>query len=112
MLWRKSTSLIYVAYDNGSWAQFDDTWEEGRDPTYSCPDSSTPSSMPPTPLRGFGKIWCSEADVREGLGDALAYETADARSQQDLQSGWMVYIKELNAVYAFDQDALVWASSQ
>lgn len=69
MLWREDNDQIYVLFDSGYWARYDDVWVEG-DPEYTC---GTPQS-PPTPKRGFGKIWCTYQNVRDGLGDAVTTE--------------------------------------
>ena len=72
MFWREDTDRIAVLYYDGSWALYQDIWNEGE-PEYSCPDIA-PSSSPPTPRRGFGKIWCTYSPVRSGLGSALEGE--------------------------------------
>ncbi len=86
MLWRENTDQIYVLYGNGSWDSYNDIWLEG-DPEYSCPDSA-PSSSPPTPRRGFGKIWCTDSEVRSGLGSATDAERGFYGTVQDFRYGW------------------------
>jgi serine/threonine protein kinase len=75
MYWRKDSGRIYAVYKDGRWESHTDIWKEG-DPAFSCPDGNTPSGSPPTPIRGFGKIWCTVAHVRQGLGLATEGERA------------------------------------
>jgi sugar lactone lactonase YvrE len=58
MFWREDTRQIYALHSEGTWEVFHDTWTEDQ-PKYSCPDVA-PSQSPPTPLRGFGKVWCEQ----------------------------------------------------
>lgn len=62
---------IIALYNDGKWAQFDDTWQEGQ-------PESDPAITPPgglyQPIRGFGKLWREHADVKSKLGWALAPE--------------------------------------
>jgi hypothetical protein len=80
MLWLQSDDIIYVLYDDGqiyAWDAYTDTWNEG-DP------ESDPNIVPPPglyqPLRGFGKVWREQPNVRARLGWATdgehGYSTA------------------------------------
>lgn len=72
MFWREDTDRVLVLYASGRWASYADIWSEG-DPQFSCPESA-PSLSPPTPARGFGKIWCTYTEVRQQLGNATTAE--------------------------------------
>ena len=85
MLWRKDTDGILAVHDRGIWGAYQNIWFEG-DPTYSCPDSA-PEESPPTPLRGFGKIWCTYTEVRNGLGWATDGERGFNGTAQDFEQG-------------------------
>jgi serine/threonine protein kinase len=85
MFWREDIDKIYVLYNNGSWARYDDIWKEGQ-PEYSC--DGPPS--PPTPLRGFGKIWCTYPNVRSDLGNATTHEWAEVNRVQDFSGGLII----------------------
>jgi serine/threonine protein kinase len=85
MLWREDTDSMSVLYNDGSWASYQDIWQEG-DPDYSCPESA-PTESPPTPIRGFGKIWCTYSTVRDGLGWATNSERGDNATVQKFESG-------------------------
>lgn len=71
MLWRQDTSEIYVIYNDGRWDVFDDTFIDGE-------AEYDPSITPPTgyqqPIRGFGKVWREEENVREEIGWATGKE--------------------------------------
>ena len=88
MFWRQDTDGIWVLYYNGTWRGYSNTWQEGN-PTYSCPESA-PSQSPPTPLRGFGKIWCTYSDVRSRLGNAVDAERGFDSLLQDFDNGTLL----------------------
>lgn len=73
MIWFEATESIYVFYKNSQWQRFDDTWSETQ-------VQSDPAFTPPAerflPIRGFGKVWRENTDVREQLGWALSPELA------------------------------------
>ncbi len=68
MLWFSHEDLIYVLLPDGSYDTYDDTWEEGKDPTFPCNPSGGIEDSPPLPRRGFGKLWCSNPELQEILG--------------------------------------------
>lgn len=86
MIWRQDNGRIYVLFNDGRWAQYEDLWREG-DSEFTCGEPASP----PTPLRGFGRVWCDHADVRAGLGEATAAEIGDAGgSVQDFINGLLL----------------------
>jgi serine/threonine-protein kinase len=85
MLWRQDTDGISVLYADGTFAVYDNPWQEG-DPVFSCTDIA-PEESPPTPIRGFGKIWCTYTEVREGLGWATEAERGFYGTVQDFEGG-------------------------
>ena len=88
MFWRQDTVQIIVLYNTGVWENYTDTWREG-DPEFSCLQLA-PSTSPPTPKRGFGKVWCLHANVRTGLGQATAIEQGFDATIQDFASGTLL----------------------
>lgn len=62
---------ILVLGNDGSWQLYDDTWQEGE-------PRDDPSLAPPAglsqPIRGFGKVWRTQTEVRQKLGWATAPE--------------------------------------
>jgi serine/threonine protein kinase len=89
MYWREDNDRMYAVYDLGSWEEFANAWFEGA-PDFSCPDSRTPTKSPPTPLRGFGKTWCTYSGVRQGLGWATEGEHGFDVNVQYFERGWML----------------------
>jgi hypothetical protein len=75
--WIRHTRQIWVMQaspddpDGGDWFCYDDTFEDGE-------QEVDPSLIPPLgmyqPRRGFGKLWRSHPEIREGLGWALTPE--------------------------------------
>jgi hypothetical protein len=82
MFWREDTDKVYVLYNSGGWARFDDVWLEG-DAEFAC---GTQESTPP-PKRGFGRIWCDHNSVHNGLGNARDVERGAAGATQDFERG-------------------------
>lgn len=76
--------LILVLYEDGAYEQYEDTWAEG-DP------EDDPEIVPPEgllqPIRGFGKLWRENDDLRERLGWATAPE-------QGFDTVWQQQIRE------------------
>lgn len=67
MLWISWEGQIYALLSDGNWQVFADTWTDEQ-PTFSCNPLGGEPSSPPLPRRGFGKVWCEHADVRDDLG--------------------------------------------
>ncbi len=104
MFWREDRREIYVLFADGSWDELSDQWREG-DATWSCPDLA-PTNSPPTPLRGFGRVWCKEAGVRDRIGRATGVETGAERAVQDFQQGVMFQAED--HIYVLYRDHYTW----
>ena len=100
MIWRKDVLQHYVIAADGGWLRFADVWIEGL-PDFSCPDIA-PSASPPTPLRGFGQVWCQNPDVRQRVGNALEPERAEQMVTQAFEHGFM--IRTGRGIYALFDD--------
>jgi len=85
MFWREDTDRVHVLYNSGGWERHSDNWQEG-DAEFSCGTQESP----PTPKRGFGKVWCSFDSVRNGLGNARDAEWGAAGAAQDFENGMIV----------------------
>ena len=85
MYWRENNDRIYAVYRGGRWESHADTWNEG-DADYSC---GTPQT-PPTPIRGFGRTWCSFASIKQGLGNALDGEAGLTVTIQTFNNGFIM----------------------
>lgn len=106
MLWREDLRRIYVLYNDGTWQWFRDTWEEGQ-PEYTCPESAS-SKTPPTPYRGFGKVWCQESGVRDKIGQAEDKEKGYTGVIQTFQRG-LIVTSDRNGIYILYDDG-TWGS--
>jgi serine/threonine protein kinase len=81
--WRQDREKYVIAlYNSGSWGNYLGDWQEGE-PEFTC----GPESSPPTPKRGFGRVWCKYPEVRSGLGDATAQERGFNGTVQDFERG-------------------------
>lgn len=67
MLWFGAENQIYVLFPDRTWLAYSDTWEEGE-PEIFCNPTGGPSSSPPLPRRGFGKLWCTVESVQQQMG--------------------------------------------
>ncbi len=102
MFWREDTDKIYVVYNSGGWARFDDVWLEG-DAEFTCGSQESP----PTPKRGFGRIWCDHDSVHNGLGNAHDAELGAAGATQDFERGSIV-LAPSGRTYVFYSDNGTW----
>jgi len=83
------------------WLQFEDLWREGM-PDFSCPEAEANGAL--GPKRGFGKVWCEEATVRNGLGSPVKDEQGANAGFQDFENGTMLWIARLGYVYVLYSD--------
>jgi hypothetical protein len=88
MLWREDTKTIYVLTLDGHWQDYPDTWVEGMD-AYSCASNLVPRDTPPTPVRGFGKVWCEQLN---GSHAAIGWAT---NREQAYQAHWQRFERGL-----------------
>jgi hypothetical protein len=84
-----SPSVIYVFSNDGRFRRFDDTFVSGVDPESG--GESPPQGLL-EPMRGFGKVWRSNADVRALLGWATHSESGDTASVQSFDRGRAIYL--------------------
>ncbi|MGI8586366.1 MAG: zf-HC2 domain-containing protein [Chloroflexia bacterium] len=91
MVWNGDRKLIYV-FDSSEmiWQSYPDTWEEG-DPSGG---NETPPAGLFAPIRGFGKIWREQPNVRTRLGWATAPETASHATLQTFDRGMMLLLDD------------------
>ena len=113
MYWRNNefspANYVYVLlYKDGTdetggtvWLQYEDQWQEGM-PDLSCPEAETNGAL--GPKRGFGKVWCEQAAVRNGLGSPAANEQGANAGFQDFEGGSMIWISRLGHVYVLYRD--------
>ncbi len=101
MLWQEDTRQIYVLHSAGTWQVFPDTWTPDQ-PLYSCPDVA-PSQSPPTPLSGFGKVWCERlGGPSAAIGWAKAAEEGYTGAAMGFERGLMLWSKGRIIYVLFD----------
>lgn len=84
MFWRQDNDQVYALFAGGSWGVYANSWREG-DAEETCS-----SGTPITPVRGFGKIWCTASGVRTSLGNATAPEGGYNGTVQDFERGLVI----------------------
>lgn len=111
--WRNNelvpADYIYVLlYKGGSdqtqgdtWLQFEDLWREGM-LEFSCPEAQANGDL--GPKRGFGKVWCEETAVHDGLKQPLVVEQGADGGFQDFEGGAMLWLTRLGYVYVLYDD--------
>jgi hypothetical protein len=87
MLWRGDTHQIYVLENNGTWAVFPDTYQDGQ----ALADVGVVPAGQYAPARGFGLLWRTRPAVRQGLGWATAPEQGEAGAVQPFAKGLMYW---------------------
>jgi hypothetical protein len=114
MIWLEFNQSIYVFYDQGeikSYAIYADTFEEGKDP------ERDPSIVPPPdlyqPIRGFGKVWRENPEVRTKIGWATAPESGFETWQQRYQGFGLhnvtIWMEGFNGtIYELDPMGQIW----
>ena len=82
---------IYALFNDGRYGQHTDTFVAGVDP-------ESGGEVPPAglvePVRGFGKVWRTTAEVRSGLGWGTAGETGGTATVQRFERGWMIDLSQ------------------
>lgn len=94
---------IYALTSDGRFRRFDDTWVQGVDP------DSGGETVPPgliEPIRGFGKVWRLNPDVRAGLGYAVIGEQGDTATVLDFSRGRAIYVPARAATFILLDDSL------
>ena len=80
---------IYTLTVDGRYRRFDDTWVQNVDP-----DSG--GEVPPPgliePIRGFGKVWRTNPDMRAALGWAITNELGDSATVQFFEHGRAIFL--------------------
>ncbi len=103
MIWLQGP--IYVLYNDGRFQRYEDTYVAGVDP-------ESGGEVPPAgliePVRGFGKVWRSNADVRNGLGWGITQETGNQATQQRFDRGWMIYLPQRGDIVVLDDVGSTW----
>jgi hypothetical protein len=97
MLWLSGPpSSIYVLYNTGQFQRFDDTYNASTDPASG---GETPPSGLLEPVRGFGKVWRSNPEVRSGLGWGVSAEAGGTATTQLFDRGMMISLPQLGQIF-------------
>jgi hypothetical protein len=107
MFWRGDTKTIYIFFWGspndtvGTWQEFPDTWKDG-DP------EPTPVQPAPTglyiPVRGFGKIWNENPNIRQVLGYATEPEQSMTGAWQAFQHGYALWTSDKVIRFMFNEN--------
>lgn len=88
MIWLDaSPANIYVLLNDGTFQLFSDTYVEGVDPVSG---GETPPVGLFEPVRGFGKVWRENPNVRNALGWAVNSEQSTQAVSLDFDRGRML----------------------
>ena len=101
MYWWGDDNRVYAVYDRGRWESYASIWQ-GGEPEFSCLDADMPAQSPPTPKRGFGKIWCIYPNVRQNLGWATEGEHGFDATVQHFEYGLMLRTEQWTWVFYDD----------
>jgi len=73
MLWFSHEVHIYTLLPDKRWQAYADTWTEEQ-PTFACNPMGGAEESPPLPRRGFGKLWCENAELQAAMGTVAKEE--------------------------------------
>jgi len=83
MVWRSGAGEIWVLYDDGRYETHPDTWSEGQ--PVDIPEAPPEGLV--APVRGFGKLWASQPEIRSMLGWATAPESGYTMLVESVRGG-------------------------
>ena len=101
MIWVSSLGVqaqpaIYALFNNGTYQRFNDTFTDGVDAVSS---GAVPPEGRLEPVRGFGKVWRENANVRDSLGWATTGESGGGAQVLMFERGEMVGISQAGQIY-------------
>jgi hypothetical protein len=103
MIWvGGAPSYIYVFLNTGRYQRYDDTFNAAVDPVSG---GEAPPAGLIEPVRGFGKVWRSFADVRANIGWALGGENAGQATYQPFERGLLLYPTQRGVIFVLVADA-------
>jgi hypothetical protein len=105
MIWLSGP--IYVLYSDGRLQQFTDTFNASADPASG---GETPPPGLVEPVRGFGKVWRNNPDVRASLGWGVAAEAGGSAAMLRFERGWMVDLTQRGDILVLAESAGTWQS--
>lgn len=103
MIWLEGTpAYIYALFIDGTFLRFEDTFNASVDP-YSGGEAPPGNLL--EPVRGFGKVWRTYANVKGSLGWAVSGETATQATYQVFERGRMLYLPSRGDVLILIENA-------
>lgn len=109
MLWVGTMpSSIYVLFNDGTMARYDDTFVQGVDPD-DIGQTAPPGLI--APIRGFGKIWAQNPTVQSGLGWATQGEQGTDIHVHEFTHGRMIQVVAQNRIYILATPSNTWQSA-
>jgi hypothetical protein len=99
MLWRGDADLIYALTNDNRWTIHANTWRDGE-PAFSCGEETNP----PTPVRGFGRVWCEEPGLAAALGVVTAAEIGDAAGTVQTFEQGTILVAPWGSLFVFKDD--------
>ncbi|MCB9452946.1 MAG: hypothetical protein H6672_16010 [Anaerolineaceae bacterium] len=103
MVWvAGSPGTIYTLFGTGAYQQFPDTYTDGVDPASG--GESPPAGLI-EPVRGFGKVWRTYPNVRDGLGWATNAEAGAQSTVQQFERGWMMALPQRGEILILTSDS-------
>jgi hypothetical protein len=92
---------IYALFSDGRFRRYDDTFVSGVDPDRG---GETPPAGLVEPIRGFGKVWRLNPEVRGLLGWARGSEMGNTSSLQVFSNGRVIYLPQLSESVVLIED--------
>lgn len=103
MIWLGGTPpYIYALFVDGTFLRFEDTFNASVDPFSG---GEVPPGSLLEPVRGFGKVWRTYANVKGGLGWAVSAESAAQATYQLFERGRMIYLPTRGDVLVLSENA-------
>lgn len=101
MIWMAGPpQAIYALFSSGRFQRYDDTYNAAVDPASG---GETPPAGLKEPVRGFGKVWRTFAEVR-ALGWAMTDESGGQSTAQIFERGQMVYLPQRGMIFVLITD--------
>lgn len=94
--------VIFVLYADGTYQQFQDTYDPAVDPLIG---GATPPAGLREPKMGFGKVWREEPGVQSALGWATAVESTGPGRFQFFTHGYMLWLSQRGETYVLRSGA-------
>jgi hypothetical protein len=103
MLWvSQPTPTIYALFEDGFYRRYPDTWNPATDAA-SSGEPPPPDRL--EPVRGFGKVWRDNPEVRDGLGWGINGEQGDTASVLSFAQGQMIFLPSRGEIFVITGDS-------